>query len=59
MNTFPFPAEPTEKQNAFEESIGRWLLVGIPVILVGHLLGGLALAAALISSNFNILGWLE
>jgi hypothetical protein len=59
MNTFPFPAEPSEKQNAIEGAIGRWLLVGIPVILIGHLLGGLALAAALISANFNILGWLE
>jgi len=59
MNTFPFPAEPSEKQNAIEGALGRWLLVGIPVILIGHLLGGLALAAALISANFNILGWLE
>ena len=59
MNTFPFPAEPSEKQNAIEGAIGRWLLIGIPVILIGHLLGGLALAAALISANFNILGWLE
>ncbi|MEI6376421.1 MAG: hypothetical protein ACOYOI_08880 [Chthoniobacterales bacterium] len=59
MNTFPLPAEPTARQNAFEESLGRWLLVALPVILVGHLLGGLALVAALISANFNILGWLE
>jgi hypothetical protein len=59
MNTFPFPSEPTEKQNATEGAIGRWLLVGIPVILIGHLLGGLALVAALMSANFNILSWVE
>jgi hypothetical protein len=59
MNTFPFPAEPTEKQNAIEGAIGRWLLVGIPVILIGHLLGALALVAALMSANFNILSWVE
>jgi hypothetical protein len=59
MNTFPFPAEPSEKQNAIEGAIGRWLLVGIHVILIGHLLGGLALVAALMSANFNIFGWIE
>lgn len=59
MNTFPFPADPTEKQNAIEGAICRWLLVGIPVILIGHLLGGLALVAALVSANFNMMGWLE
>jgi hypothetical protein len=59
MNQFPFPAEPSEKQNAIEGAIGRWLLVGIPVILIGHLLGALALVAALMSANFNILSWVE
>lgn len=59
MNTFPFPAEPSEKQNAIEGAIGRWLLVGIPVILIGHLLGALALVAALMSANLNILSWVE
>jgi hypothetical protein len=59
MNNFPFPSEPTEKQNAIEGAIGRWLLVGIPVILIGHLLGALALVAALMSANFNILSWVE
>jgi hypothetical protein len=59
MNTFPFPSEPTEKQNAIEGAIGRWLIVGIPVILIGHLLGALALVAALMSANFNIFGWVE
>ena len=59
MNQYPFPAEPSEKQNAIEGAIGRWLLVGIPVILIGHLLGALALIAALMSSNFNILSWVE
>lgn len=59
MNQFPFPAEPSEKQNAIEGAIGRWLLVGIPVILIGHLLGALALVVALMSANFNILSWVE
>jgi len=59
MNTFPLPAEPTPRQNAFEAGLGRCLLVALPVILVGHLLGGLAIVAALMSANFNILGWLE
>lgn len=59
MNEFPFPSEPSENQNAIEGAIGRWLLVGLPVILIAHLLGALALFAALISANFNILGWLE
>lgn len=59
MNQFPFPAEPSQKQNAIEGAIGRWLLVGLPIILIGHLLGALALVAALISANFNILSWVE
>lgn len=59
MNNFSFPAEPTANQDAFEAGLGRWLLVALPVILLGHLLGGLALVAALMSANFNILGWLE
>jgi hypothetical protein len=59
MNQFPFPAEPSEKQNAIEGAIGRWLLVGLPIILIGHLLGALALMAALMSANFNILSWVE
>ena len=59
MNHFPFPAEPSEKQNAIEGAIGRWLLVGLPIILIGHLLGALALVAALMSANFNILSWVE
>lgn len=59
MNSFPFPAEPSEKQNVIESAIGRWLLVVLPVVLIGHLLGALAVVAALMSANFNILGWLE
>ena len=59
MKQFPFPAEPSEKQNAIEGAIGRWLLVGLPIILIGHLLGALALVAALMSANFNILSWVE
>ena len=59
MKQFPFPAEPSEKQTAIEGAIGRWLLVGLPIILIGHLLGALALVAALMSANFNILNWVE
>jgi hypothetical protein len=59
MNSFSFPAEPSEKQNLIESAIGRWLVVVLPVVLIGHLLGALAIVAALMSANFNILGWLE
>jgi hypothetical protein len=59
MNNFSFPAEPSEKQNVIEGAIGRWLVVVLPVVLIGHLLGALAIVAALMSANFNILGWLE
>ena len=59
MNTFPFPAEPSETQNLIEGAVGRWLLVGIPVLLIGHVLGALALVASLMSANFNILSWVE
>jgi len=59
MNSFPLPAEPTPKQSAFEGTLVRCLLVFLPVVLVGHLLGVLAIAAVLISSNYNILGWIE
>ena len=59
MKSFPFPAEPSEKQNVIESAIGRWLVVVLPLVLIGHLLGALAIAAALMSANFNIFNWLE
>ncbi len=59
MKSFPFPAEPSEKQNVIEGAIGRWLVVVLPVVLIGHLLGALAIVAALMSANFNILNWVE
>jgi len=59
MNTFPFPAEPTEKQVALQDAIVRWITILLPLAIVGHLLGALALVAVLISANFNILGWIE
>ena len=59
MDKFPLPAEPSQKYAAFENALGRWLLVVLPVVIIGHILGGLALVAALISANFNILDWLE
>jgi hypothetical protein len=59
MKSFPFPAEPSEKQNVIEGAIGRWLVVVLPVVLIGHLLGALAVVAALMSANFNILNWVE
>ncbi len=59
MKSFPFPAEPSEKQNVIEGAIGRWLVVVLPVVLIGHLLGALAVVAALMSANFNILNWFE
>lgn len=59
MNTFPFPAEPTEKQKAIEAGLGRWLVVALPLIIIGKLLGLALVVAALVSANFNILGWIE
>jgi hypothetical protein len=59
MNNFPFPAEPTARQDAIEGAIGRWLVVVLPIVLVGHLLGALAVVAALMSANFNVMSWLE
>jgi hypothetical protein len=59
MKSFPFPAEPSEKQNVIESAIGRWLVVVLPVVLIGHLLGAFAIVAALMSANFNIFNWVE
>lgn len=59
MNDFPFPAEPTEKETALEEAIIRWIRVLLPLVIVGKILGLLAIVAVLISCNFNILGWIE
>ena len=59
MSDFPFPQEPTPKQAAFEEGVVRWAVVLLPVVIFGKILGLLAITAILISSNFNILGWLE
>jgi len=59
MNSFPFPTEPSEKQNLIEVAIGRWLAVALPVILAVHLLGAFAIVAALMSANFNLFNWLE
>ena len=59
MKSFPFPAEPSEKQNVIEGAIGRWLVVILPVVLIGHLFGAFAIVAALMSANFNILNWVE
>jgi hypothetical protein len=33
--------------------------VVLPVVLIGHLLGALAVVAALMSANFNVMSWLE
>ncbi len=59
MNSFPFPTEPSEKQNVIEGAIGRWIVVALPVILAGHLLGALVIVAALMSANFNLFNWVE
>ena len=59
MEKFPKLAEPSPAYANFENGLGRWLLVVLPVVLIGHLLGAFALVAILISSNFNILGWVE
>ena len=59
MNEFPFPAEPTPRQAALEEGIIRWTVVLLPVVIIGKILGLLAIAAILISANYNILSWVE
>ncbi|MEI6322398.1 MAG: hypothetical protein WCP60_04770 [bacterium] len=59
MNDFPLPQEPTPKQSAFENGVIRWVTLLLPVVIVGKILGLLAIAAILISINFNILGWIE
>ncbi len=59
MNDFPLPQEPTPKQATFENGVIRWVTLLLPVVIVGKILGLLAIAAILISMNFNILGWIE
>jgi hypothetical protein len=59
MNSFPFPQKPSARQDEIQAAIGRWAVVLLPIIMIGHLLGAFALIAALMSSNFNILGWIE
>jgi len=58
MRDFPFPQEPTPKQAAFEAGLIRWAVVLVPMVIVGKVLL-LTIVALLISSNFNILGWME
>jgi hypothetical protein len=59
MNEFPFPSEPTPQQAAFEEGIIRWTVLLLPVVIIGKILGLLAIVAILISANYNILSWVE
>ncbi len=59
MSDFSFPQKPTPQQTASEEGWIRWIIVMLPAFLLAKILGLLAVAAILISTNFNILGWLE
>ena len=59
MSEFPFPAEPTPQQVAFEDALTRWSVVILPVAIVGKILGLLTIGAILIALNFNILSWIE
>ena len=59
MKTLSRPSDPTPEYSCFENQLGRWLLVGLPFMIIGTLLGALTLVAALVSLNLNILGWLE
>lgn len=59
MSEFPFPAEPTPKQTAFEDTLIRWGLVIVPLAIAGKILGLLAIVAILIACNYNILTWIE
>lgn len=59
MSEFSLPQEPTPEQAAFEESVIRWSVVLLPVLIIGKIMGLLAIAAILISSNYNLLSWIE
>jgi hypothetical protein len=59
MDAFPFPETPTSSRSAFEDLVIRWVVVILPLAIIGHILGALTLVAFLISSNFNLLGWIE
>jgi|GEM_PF-1097960 len=56
---FPQLEEPTPKQVAFEDALTRWAVVGLPVAIVGKILGLLLIVAILIACNFNVLTWIE
>jgi hypothetical protein len=59
MSDFPFPAEPTVKEVAFENGVIRWVTLILPFIIIGKILGLLLIVAVLIAANYNILNWVE
>ena len=59
MNDFSLPPEPTPQQAAFEDGVIRWTVVLLPILIIGKIMGLLAIVAILISSNYNLLSWIE
>jgi hypothetical protein len=56
---FSLPQEPTPKQAEFENGVVRWAVVLLPLLIIGKIMGLLVIVAILISSNYNILTWIE
>jgi hypothetical protein len=59
MSEFSLPQEPTPEQAAFEDGVIRWAVVLLPVLIIGKIMGLLAIVAILISANYNLLSWIE
>ena len=59
MTDFSLPPEPTPQQVAFEDGVIRWAVVMLPILIIGKIMGLLAIVAILIAANYNILGWVE
>lgn len=56
---FSLPQEPTPQQAEFENGVVRWAVVLLPLLIIGKIMGLLVIVAILISSNYNILTWIE
>jgi hypothetical protein len=59
MNDFPLPQEQTPRQAALEDGVIRWAVVMLPILIIGKIMGLLAIVAILIAANYNILSWIE
>jgi hypothetical protein len=59
MSDFSLPPEPTPQQTAFEDGVIRWAVVMLPILIIGKIMGLLAIVAILVAANYNILSWIE